>query len=78
MAEMKSVQLLLLVLPLTGVTAVAPYTWLVALLWVNALSGQTQFFPRVFFLTRWGDGTGNYNEDNFWEPAYDEDYIEVL
>ena len=43
MAEMKSVQLLLLVLPLTGVTAVAPYTWLVA------LSGQTSFFPRVFF-----------------------------
>ena len=41
MAEMKSVQLLLLVLPLTGVTAVAPYTWLVALLRVNALSGQT-------------------------------------
>ena len=71
MAEMKSAQLHLLLLPLNSVFGVAPYTWLVALL-------RHVLLLLYFFSSRWGDGTGNYNEDNFWAPEYDEDYNEVL
>ena len=73
MAEMKSVQLMV-----SLVSLLLPHTlgWLLCFGLMLSQERHSSFL--AYFLSRWGDGTGNYNEDNFWEPAYDEDYIEVL